>query len=157
IADNQSPMPQDRVFYSFNYFNNMNQGLNERLGSSITSMQAYRQILGIEKTFWQGNASLGLRLPIDTLWSAARDPLLRSNSTSVGNVSVFSKFLLYDNPAAGNLLSGGLAIPAPTGPSSFAGSPASFGFRDVQLQPFLGYILRRGDLYLQGFTAIDVP
>src|SRR5207253_1564285 len=33
IADNQSPMPQDRVFYSYNYFNNMNQELNRRAGS----------------------------------------------------------------------------------------------------------------------------
>lgn len=156
IADNQSPMPQDRVFYSFNSFNNMNGDVNSRLGSSITSMQAYRELLGIEKTFWRGNASLGIRLPIDTLWTGSHDPSLRNNSTSVGNVTVFSKFLLWDNPATGNLVSGGLAVTAPTGPGSFAGSPTSSGFRDVQLQPYLGYILRRGDLYLQGFTAVDV-
>jgi hypothetical protein len=65
--------------------------------------------------------------------------------------------LLYDNPALGSMLSGGLAVTAPTGPSSFAGSRSSYGVRDTQIQPFLGYILRRGDFYLQGFSAIDVP
>ncbi len=32
IADNQSPRPTDRVFGSFNYFDNVNRPLNERLG-----------------------------------------------------------------------------------------------------------------------------
>ncbi|SIN77718.1 hypothetical protein SAMN05444166_0785 [Singulisphaera sp. GP187] len=157
IADNQSPMPQDRVFYSFNYFNNMNGDVNRRLGSPISDMQVYRQLLGIEKTFWKGNASVGVRLPIDTLWTNSAVPSLRNNSTSVGDLTVFTKFLLYDNPVVGNLLSGGLAVTAPTGPSSFAGSSAAPGFRNTQIQPFLGYILRRGDFYLQGFSAIDIP
>jgi hypothetical protein len=157
IADNQSPMPQDRVFYTFDYFNNMNGDVNRRLGSAVTEIQAYRQLLGIEKTFWRGNASIGVRLPIDTLWTNGGNPSLRGNSTSVGNVSVFAKFLLHDNPALGSMLSGGLAVTAPTGPSSFAGSRSSYGVRDAQIQPFLGYILRRGDFYLQGFSAIDVP
>lgn len=157
IAENQSPMPQDRVFYSFNYFNNMNGDVNRRLGSPITDMQVYRQLLGIEKTFWRGNASVGLRLPIDTLWTNSADPSLRHNSTSVGDLTLFTKFLLYDNPTVGSLLSGGLAVTAPTGPASFAGSSAAFGFRNAQIQPFLGYLLRRGDFYLQGFSAIDIP
>ncbi|AGA29089.1 hypothetical protein Sinac_4933 [Singulisphaera acidiphila DSM 18658] len=157
IADNQSPMPQDRVFYSFNYFNNMNGDVNSRLGSPINDMQVYRQLLGLEKTFWRGNASVGVRLPIDTLWTNSADPSLRHNSTSVGDLTVFTKFLLYDNPAVGSLLSGGLAVTAPTGPASFAGSSTAVGFRNTQIQPFLGYILRRGDFYLQGFSAIDVP
>lgn len=157
IADNQSPMPQDRVFYTFDYFNNLNGAVNQRLGSSISSMQAYRELLGIEKTFWGGNASLGLRMPIDTLWTSSNNPTLRNGSTAVGDLSFFSKFVLWANPNNGNLLSGGLAVTVPNGPSSFAGSPSTAGFRDVQFQPFLGYIVRRGDLYLQGFTAIDVP
>jgi hypothetical protein len=157
IADNQSPMPQDRVFYTFDYFNNLNDDVNKRLGSSVSSMQAYRQLLGIEKTFWGGNASLGLRMPIDTLWTRSSNSALRNGGTAVGNLSFFSKFVLWANPNTGNLLSGGLAITVPNGPSSFAGTPATAGFRDVQFQPFLGYIVRRGDLYLQGFTAIDVP
>lgn len=157
IADNQSPMPQDRLFYSFHYFDDMNGDINRRIGSPITEMQVYRQLLGIEKTIWKGNASVGLRLPIDTLWTSSSDPTLRHNSTSVGDLTLFTKFLLYDNPAVGSLLSGGLAVTAPTGPASFAGSSAAFGFRNTQIQPYLGYILRRGDFYLQGFSAIDIP
>ncbi len=53
IADNQSPTPQDRLFYSFHYFDDMNGDINRRIGSPITEMQVYRQLLGIEKTFWK--------------------------------------------------------------------------------------------------------
>jgi hypothetical protein len=150
-------MPQDRVFYSFNYFNNIDGAVNRRLGSGVFGMEAYREILGIEKTFLQGNASIGLRLPIDTLWTNSTNPGLRNNSTAAGNMTIFSKYVLYANPQAGNLLSGGLALTVPNGPSSFGGSPTVQGFREVAFQPFLGYIHRRGNLFVQGFSAIDVP
>ena len=35
IADNQSPMPQDRVYFTFNYFNNLNAALNKRFESPV--------------------------------------------------------------------------------------------------------------------------
>jgi hypothetical protein len=57
----------------------------------------------------------------------------------------------------GSLVSAGLAVTSPTGPSTFAGSPLFAGLRDVQFQEFLGYIWRRDDWFVQGFTAIDVP
>ena len=157
IADNQSPIPQDRVFYSFNAFQDLNYAVNRSLNSPITDMNAYRQMLGIEKTFLQGDASLGLRLPINTLWTNSTDGAFKDNSTAVGNLSLFGKYVLYRNPMTGNLLSGGLAITLPSGPTSFAGSSTTVGLRDVQFQPFLGYLFRKGDWFVQGFSAIDVP
>jgi len=150
-------MPQDRIFYTFDYFNRLNYAVNRGIGSPIKDMEAYRQLLGIEKTFLQGNASIGLRLPINTLWTNRVDGALNNNSTAVGNMTIFGKYVLWRNPITGNLLSGGLAVTVPNGPTSFAGSPNAVGFHDTQLQPFLGYIVRRGDWFVQGFTAIDTP
>ena len=45
IADNQSPIPQDRFFYSFNYFDNVNSAINQRLGGQIRDVKRPAQPL----------------------------------------------------------------------------------------------------------------
>ncbi|MDR3637627.1 MAG: hypothetical protein P4L84_27725 [Isosphaeraceae bacterium] len=152
IADNMSPRPMDRLFFTFNYFNNLDGSINSRIAPGIGAMQAYRYLFGYERTFWDGNASIGIRLPLDTLSIGGR-----GTSTAVGNLTVFSKVILLQQQGTGNLLSGGLAVTAPTGPSAFGGAPGVFGYRDAQFQPFLGYYWTRGRFYVQGFEAIDVP
>jgi len=44
-----------------------------------------------------------------------------------------------------------------TGPSTFAGANYLAAVHDTTVQPFIGYLWRRGDFFLHGFTAIDVP
>jgi hypothetical protein len=177
IADNMSPRPQDRVFFTFNYFNNMNYAVNGRINAPFSNIEVYRYVLGLEKTFLGGNASIGFRDSINTL--SANSPVrgLGGTSSAVGDLTVFSKLVLWqrwDNPAAtaplgpvaapyfsgvanGGLISGGLAVTMPTGSGAFAGAPASDSFRNTQLQPFLGYFWTRGNLYLHGFESINVP
>src|SRR5262249_30613603 len=41
ISDNQSPMPQDRVYFTFNYFNNLNAALNKKFESPVDQLRAY--------------------------------------------------------------------------------------------------------------------
>src|SRR5262249_9784990 len=74
ISENQSPRPQDRVFFTFDYFANVNGPLNERLGAPIRDIRVYRYIFGVEKTFDDGNASIGIRLPLDQLTSVPTTP-----------------------------------------------------------------------------------
>jgi hypothetical protein len=176
MADNMSPMPQDRVFSTFNYFNNMNYAVNGRIQAPFSNIQVYRYQLGLEKTFFDGNASIGLRDGLNTL--SANSPIrgLGGTSTAMGDLAVYSKFVLWQRwddanasasgpagsfPASrgrnGGLISAGLAVDIPTGPGAFAGAPASKSFRDVQLQPFLGYFWSRNDFYLLGFEEINVP
>lgn len=157
IADNMSPRPMDRVFFTFNYFNNLNGNINDRVAPNLGGMEAYRYLFGYEKTFWDGNASVGLRLPLNTLTVNGRAGTFGGTSTAVGSLTVFSKLILWQQPGTANLVSGGLAVTAPTGPSAFGGAPGVFAYRDAQLQPFLGYSWSRGRFYLQGFEAIDVP
>ena len=40
IADNQSPMPQDRAYFTFNYFDDLNAALNRHFRSPLEQMQA---------------------------------------------------------------------------------------------------------------------
>src|SRR4029077_3947878 len=101
-----SPRPQDRFFYSFNYFNNLNGSINSRIGADVSHIKIYRELIGVEKTFLDGNASIGLRMPINTL--TADSPLkgLGGTNTAVGNLTVFSKLILWQDQKGRNLVSG---------------------------------------------------
>ncbi|HEX8200342.1 MAG TPA: hypothetical protein VF590_07635, partial [Isosphaeraceae bacterium] len=120
IAENQSPIPQDRFFYSFNYFEDVNKTLNRVFEPPITNLRIYRHVFGAEKTIFDGRGSLGLRLPLNTIRADPRERLLAGeggSSTALGNLTVFGKFIHAQNQRTGDLISVGLAITPPTGPA----------------------------------------
>jgi hypothetical protein len=156
IADNQYPRPVDRVWVSFNYYDGVNSGLNSELGAPIKNMQVYNEIFGFEKTFLDQQASIGFRIPVNTLTLTSGYPGLSGTHTSTGNFSSFFKYVLWQDNQ-GNLISGGVDLSFPTGPTSFAGYPSVQGINSFEFQPFLGYIYQRAPYYLQGFTSIAVP
>ncbi len=122
IAENQSPQPQDRVFFTFDYFSDLNGALNRRFESPVNGLTAYRYIFGFEKTFDEGFGSFGFRLPLDSLSanSAISGNFVKpgGTSTSLNDLSLFTKYVLKVDPATGSLLSVGLEATLPTGPSS---------------------------------------
>jgi hypothetical protein len=161
IAENQSPQPQDRVFYSFNYYYNLNAAVDKRFDTPINNLRAYREILGFEKTFDEGRASFGLVLPIDTLYATST---IVGNfakpggvSTSTGDMSLFTKFIVRQDPKTGSLISAGVVVTPPTGPRTFAGAGYISSIHTTTIQPYIGYILRRGNFYLHGFSAFEFP
>ena len=156
IADNQYPRPVDRVWVSFNYYNGVNSGLNSELGAPIKNMQVYNEIFGFEKTFLDQQASIGFRIPVNTLTLTSGFPGLSGSHTSTGNFSSYFKYVLWEDNQ-GNLISGGVDFSFPTGPTSFAGYPTVQGINAFEFQPFLGYIYQRQQYYMQGFTSISVP
>jgi hypothetical protein len=157
IAENQSPQPQDRIYYTFNFYDDLNSALNARLGSPITGINVYREILGFEKTFADKQGSIGLRMPIDTLSAGSTIRGLGGTSTAVGDLAIIFKYVLLSNRDTGSLLSGGMLVTAPTGPNQFAGFQNIRSPHNAALQPYLGFIYNVGDLYFHGFSAIDVP
>jgi len=161
IGENQSPLPQDRIYFTFDYFNNLNGTLNKRFEAPVDNLQAYRYIFGLEKTFDQGRGSIGFQLPLDSLTA---DSTIHGNfakpggtSNALNDLTIYSKYILKRNPETGSLISAGLAVTPATGPDTFAGAKYLTAVHDTTVQPFIGYLWRRGDFYLHGFTAIDVP
>ncbi len=55
----------------------------------------------------------------------------------------------------GSLISAGLAITTPTGPSRFAGAPYLFPLNSVYFQPYIGYIYNYNRWYIQGFSGFN--
>ena len=120
----------------------------------------FRYIAGAEKTFLDGQGSIGLRVPLDSVTansSSRASGDFGGTSTAIGDMSIYGKYILLENRQTGSLLSGGLAITAPTGPGRFAGfdtfAPSPHG---TSFQPFVGYIYNAGRLYFHGFTIVDV-
>lgn len=157
ISDNDSPQPQNRAYFSFNYFYNLNGPVNEAAGGGIQHTRIHREIFGLEWADKDGSNSFGLRLPINTFNAANSVPGLDGASTDVGDLSIIIKNVIWFEKATHSLVSAGLAITPPTGPGSFAGSSNIEVFHHTTLQPFVGSIWSLGDLYLQHFTAVDIP
>src|SRR5262249_32651750 len=77
ISENESPRPDDRAFVYYNYYRNVRLPIENggvfpiTLGSftgsgqlAASHLDINREVIGFEKTFLGGDASIGLRLPI---------------------------------------------------------------------------------------------
>ena len=161
ISENQSPRPQDRVFFSFNFFENVNQSVNKAFGSPVTNMRVYRYVWGVEKTFNNGMGSVGIRLPLNTLTADSTRPKQFSTptSTSLNDLSVYAKYILCQNVKTGSLVSVGMLI---------APRPARGDVRQQQVHPADPHertcnrswptSTTSGEkFYVQGFSAYQTP
>jgi len=158
MADNQSPMPQDRVFVAFNFFDNLSVLTNRGEAATLHSVKAYREFFGVEKTFLNQNASIGIRLALNSLSAQSDLPGVGGSSTALGDLTVFMKYVLWKDVERGNLLSAGLAVTPPNGPGAFAGSRIANSLHTAALQPFIGYIRTIGrDGFIQGFSGVNAP
>jgi hypothetical protein len=156
MSENQSPRPQDRVFFNFNYYNNMNDTLNRLVGSPVTQMKAYVYNFGIEKTFNDGMGSVGIRVPLDNLSANSFANVIGTpTSTSLGNITIFTKYILAQNRQTGSLISACFAITPQTGPGRFAGAPYLFPLNSTSFQPCIAYIYNYNRFYLQGFSGFS--
>jgi hypothetical protein len=97
MSENDSPRPQDRVFGNYNYYNNVRKVID-----------VHRETVGFEKTFLNGNASIGLRLPF------FQDVAPGFSEGDPGDLSIRLKYAWINDP--GTVISTGLAITTPTGP-----------------------------------------
>jgi hypothetical protein len=145
ISDNGNPQPGDRAFVTYNYY--------DVDGFHANNSMVNRETIGFEKSFFDGWASFELRAPFT------------QEGESLGGSSDFSGLTLALKWAAcidrenGNVLSGGLAVTAPTGPDIpiMSASGAVSSINPTLIQPFIAYVFSIGGLYVEGFTEIVVP
>ncbi len=147
VADNASPRPLDRVFVTGNYFGDVNSSF---LTPNAVSPSVFQALFGFEKTFLQGKASVGMRLPY---YQLTGDPTL--NATRIGDLSILVKYAFVNHPDTGSAFSGGLMITAPTGPSLHLAGQSSVN--PVIVQPWLGELWCHNNLFVQGFESLAIP
>ncbi len=158
ISENEAPRPVDRVYLTYHFFYDVNPGQRQQLDLPITNV--HRQTFGLEKTFLDGDASIGLRLPLLQLTG----PTALDRAT-VGDLSIILKYAFINEPLdvaadgsllGGRVLSAGLVVTAPTG------GAAAFTVQDpivhpTLLQPFVGGTRTFGRAYGQFISSIAVP
>jgi hypothetical protein len=159
IADNQSPVPQDRIYFTFYYFNDVNNRLDQHFMTMFTGVQIYRYIWGFEKTFNEGRGSFGMTLPLNNIFAVSREPNLNNGgaSTALGDLTLYLKHIFAYDAQSGSLATGGLAITPRTAGRTFAGAPFLSGSNTTSIQPFFAYLINFGDFYLHGFESLDTP
>jgi hypothetical protein len=140
ISENESPRPTNRIYFDYNYFNNV-----QGTGNNVNRMMP-----GFEQTFFGGAASFGMRLPT---YVTSHDQAL--GVQGIGNLNLIGKYAFYDNRTTGNLLSGGMLLSLPTGRAiNINGADV----HDTVLLPYGAFIYNPASrLYVQGFSSIAVP
>ncbi|HTK73972.1 MAG TPA: hypothetical protein VL371_01875 [Gemmataceae bacterium] len=145
ISDNESPRPLDRIFATYNFFDNA----SLPTGPLRRTFDLHRETFGFEKTFLGGDASVGMRLNVMQADGSYSDD-------DFGDTTIVTKYALVNNAETGNVVSGGLAVTAPTGPRTIF--PNGQTFRTTLLQPWTGFIYNVNDKwYAHGFSALVIP
>ncbi len=149
IAENESPRPQDRVFAFYQYFDRVT---TSAPGNPSAPFDLHREVIGFEKTFLEGNASFGMRLPFLQLDNGPGNGI---DNTQIGDLSMILKWALLNDRLTGNVFSVGMVVTAPTGDPFIRVNGQSI--HPTILQPYLGYIWNRGNFYVHGFESLVVP
>jgi hypothetical protein len=149
IMENESPRPTDRVFFNYNYFNNVDRLFQGQPGSNAN---LHRETIGFEKTFLGGDASFGMRLPFLQLTGSNGD----FEDSHLDDLSMIFKYAFINNRETGNVLSAGIVLTAPTGEGLHIDGESTI--HSTVFQPFVGFIYHFDrNLYLQGFSSVAAP
>jgi hypothetical protein len=158
ISDDNSVFPEDRVFFFYNYFDNA----ILIPSPSEHTLDVNRFTPGFEKTFWDRQASVELRIPFANTQSS--DVYLlggKDQDTEFGNLELTLKFLLckgdYFSAAAGV----GFNVPTASDVRVFDGglnSPIFTIANDAfHVQPYAGLLYTPNDrLFVQTFVEFDL-
>jgi hypothetical protein len=158
-------MPQDRLIFNYDYFNNVPLAPG---GINVNRFSA-----GFEKTFFDGNFSVELLVPfattLDNNINASYDEGLGTtnlNAVELGNVLIWTKGLVYKNETCA--ISAGLGIEVPTAPDTTVnivsppadgGSTALYEIRNrsAHLLPFIGSVWTpTSKFFVQQFLQFDI-
>jgi hypothetical protein len=169
IAENDSPIPQDRVFFNYNHFHNVFELSEQSVappGPPVSRSQSIdRYTIGFEKTFFDGWSSVEVRMPIIGTFDTQLDTIGVSGTGNAGNLTVVLKGLLGMTETVG--VGAGVAITTPTGSDVIArigDTNIRFQNEATHLLPYIGFLWSPGDpqwgwgsgWFFSGFAQIDL-
>jgi hypothetical protein len=154
IADDNSPLPQDRVFFDDNYFN------HAVLSGNGSIIDLNRITTGFEKTFFNGYCSIQVQLPIDNGLNSVQNvdyETCFNQGTELGNLCLTLKCLLYRSESLAISIGAMLDLPtAPDGSFTFDGSTLLIRNHSVHVAPFLGVLYApTPNFFAMGYVQAD--
>lgn len=163
IAENERPIPEDRVFFTYNYFQDVPGAMqtpslpiattaNGPPGLALGLVPPYgtyvqREVFGFEKTFLDGMASFGMRAPF-----VQQQGGIAPADSFLGDLSFIFKAVGYS--FGSDAVTGGLVLTVPTGPGiqTVDGDIHPFLF-----QPWVGGVATAGNFFAIGFASVVIP
>lgn len=154
IAENTSPMPRDRLIFDYSYF--------DSVPLFPGGVDVSRFVVGVEKTFLGGLASLELKVPMAVTLDS---DIVSGGSTDYshaefGNLMLTLKGLMLRRQAWA--FSSGMAVTVPTADDVrvawYDGTPlVNIDNESVHLMPFIGLLFTPNDrFFAQAFLQYDV-
>jgi len=157
IGENNKPIPTDRVFFSYNGFQNA-----VTFGPVIGGVAAREEVnlnrytLGLEKTFNEGDSSIELRLPLTNGFEFDTGTFAL-DSGNVGNLSLLLKHLVYEDEIFASAI--GLGLVTPTGSDlegHFGSAPFVVSNEAYHLLPYIGVMATPNtDWFAMAFLQLD--
>ena len=153
IAEDESPLPTDRLIFDYNHFENP---LVDVYGQT---RNLDRFTFGIEKTFRDGLWSVEFRVPFAAGYNSTQSTVGGSlDATEFGDMALAFKRTLIRREDF--ILAGGLGLVFPTGPAwkfvDATGVAAEVRNEAIHLGPFLGAAWRPNDrLFFLCFAQLD--
>jgi hypothetical protein len=160
IAENNSAVPVDRVYFVYNGFFNAISSSNGFGPASSQSIDLHRYVAGLEKTFFDGNMSIDVRMPLLSGFNLSNS-ISESELGNVGNLTMFLKGLVYGDQDLA--FSTGLGIGLPTGSDlqtrtsvPFANEFLTVRNQGVRLIPFVAGTMYLSDQwFMQSFGQMN--
>jgi len=160
IAENNSAVPVDRVYFVYNGFFNAISSSNGFGPASTQSIDLHRYVAGLEKTFFDGNMSIDVRMPLLSGFNLSNS-ISESELGNVGNLTMFLKGLVYGDQDLA--FSTGLGIGLPTGSdlqtrtsAPFANEFLTVRNQGVRLIPFVAGTMYLSDQwFMQSFGQMN--
>jgi len=170
VAEGESPIPLDRVFYRFNYYNSLSPGVYQSAFVPYKQVNLFTNVFGFEKTFGEW-FSFGVRIPINGIDALSRGTYYVQlpgpgkhtkavpgvpdyGSAQLGNINSIFKLRLAEDRNAAYLVSAGLVISFPTAATPKIDPGPSTA---TVLQPFIGFVYTRNRFFAQGFGSMTLP
>src|SRR5439155_17942939 len=110
-----------------------------------------RQQVGFEKTFLDGDASFGMRLPFVQQYGQG------ISSQNVGDLTLVFKYAAFNNRQTGDIVSGGLVLTTPTGGGGAILSDGTTAPHSWLFQPWGGFVKTFDRAYVMGASNLVVP
>lgn len=158
LAEYSSPLPQDRIFVSYNFFKNAQQGTVNTFGAT----DVHRYVVGFEKTRTIGGVltSLEARLPFFNTSDSVNGPFGVDGSSAIGNLQLTGKMLLMSTERSALSTGLGVSIPIANDVTVFnGGSQLTIENEMVNLLPYIGHnaVFGRGNrFFTQNTIQMDL-
>lgn len=165
VAENDSALPQDRVFFLYNHFENSLQMRSTPLVPLTPTERSFsvdRYTFGLEKRLLDGCWSVEIRMPLAGQ-TEFLTPDFGISGGSTGNLAVIVKRVVYESDITAVAV--GMGIDTPTGSDVQGYATITMPMNNyftvhndaVHLLPYMGFVSAPNCRYFyQGFAQLDI-